>query len=104
MPLSVAELELVVRLEDRTDGTTAVVDNELDCAVHHLEDGRVSASSDSQQQAGDIPWLDHHADVEVDSDPEPSKGLDSASFWTEEVAWLHLLRAGNHVAVLLPLA
>ena len=36
VPVSVAELELVVRLEEGGDGTPAVVHRELDGPVHHL--------------------------------------------------------------------
>ena len=82
MPFSVAELEGVAGLEDGGDGAAAVVHGEGHGALHHLEDEVVPAALDSQQEAGDIPRLDLHCDVEVQADPVLLERVDEAALRT----------------------
>ena len=95
---------LVRRLEDGSDGSTPVIHGELDGAVVHVEDKVVPPPADSRQDARQVPRLDHHRDVKIETDPEPRLRPDSSSLVPEEVAGLDLLRAGDDHVVVGPLS
>ena len=90
MPLAVAKLKLVVGSEGGHNRTATVVNLELNGAVDHVEEEVVPPALDGSQDPGQVPWLDHHGDVKVQTDHEPSLGPDSASFRSKEEAGLYL--------------
>ena len=90
MPLAVTELELVVGSEGGHDGAATIVHLELDGAVHHVEEQVVTAALDSGQDASQVPGLDHHCDVKVQTNHESSLSPDSATARSKEEASLHL--------------
>ena len=60
----------------------------------------------SEQQSGNVPRLDLHRDVKVQTDPEAFEGVKVAAAGAEEVSGLDLLGAGDDagLVVLTPLA
>ena len=86
MPLAVAEHKLVVGSEGGHNRAVTIVN----FAVDHVEEELVPAALDGGQVASQVPWLDHHGDVKVQTDHELSLGPDSASFRSKEEAGLYL--------------
>ena len=90
MPLAVAEHKLVVGSEGGHNRAVTIVNFELNGAVDHVEEEVVPAALDGGQVASQVPRLDHHGDVKVQTDHELSLGPDSASFRSKEEAGLYL--------------
>ena len=103
MPLPVAELVLVSRLESGLNWSSSIVHGELDCPLVHCQHQVVPTTPHCGQDTRQVPRFDHHRDVEVEANSEPLLRPDPASTSAKEVAGLHLLRAGDHLVVLLPL-
>ena len=103
MPLPVAELVLVSRLESGLNWSSSIVHGELDCPLVHCQHQVVTTTPHCGQDTRQVPRFDHHCDVEVEANSEPLLRPDPASTSAKEVARLHLLRAGDHLVVLLPL-
>ena len=90
MPLAIAELKLVVGSEGGNNRTATIVNLKLNGAVDHVEEEVVTAALDCGQDAGQVPRLDHHCDVKVQTDHEPSLSPDSAALGSKEEARLYL--------------
>ena len=90
-------------LEGCLDGTSPVVNRELDRPLVHRQHQVVPPTPHCGQDARQVPWLDHHCDVEVEPNAEPFLRPDPAPSSAEEVARLNFFGTGNHLVVSLPL-
>ncbi len=70
----------------------------------HLKYDVISATLHAEQEPGNVARLDPHGDVKIQPHAELPESADAAAFRPEKVPVLHLLRAGQHKAVLLPFA
>lgn len=65
MPLSVTELESVIRLENCRNWSSAVVNRESHGSIHHLQDHIIPSTLDGHQDTGNVARFDVHGDVKV---------------------------------------
>ena len=74
MPISVTKLEPLIRLENSSNRTSAIVNCESHCSINHLENQIIFSALDGQQDAGNITRFDLHGDVKVQTDSVPLLG------------------------------
>lgn len=68
MPLPIAEIVRLIRLERSSDGSFSVFNSQPYDTVQHLQHQIVTFALHGEYQAGDIPRLNIHLDVDLQSD------------------------------------